>query len=129
MEKQYQLRSVRRHRTCGFLSITASLYLGRRRVGHLKTCSDTETFIIEFNLPTDRIVFENFLDDWWSREDRSIHFGLLEKAINSMSPSYNPAMTVKLRCWVRSMVGYAASEGVSYDDTIEVDPAWRATWA
>ena len=104
MEKQYHLRSIKHNRTSDYLSVSASLYLEHRRIGSLRTCPDTEAFLIDFELPTDRIVFEIFLVDWWGRHDRTAHFGLIEKTIKSATPSYDPPMTVKLRCWIKSLV-------------------------
>jgi hypothetical protein len=65
MEKLYTLRSIRIAPSTDYLSVTASLFLGARRVGTLSTCPDTEAMEFDFALPTDRIVFESFITAWW----------------------------------------------------------------
>jgi hypothetical protein len=120
MEKQYHLRSIKHNRTSDYLSVSASLYLEHRRIGSLKTCPDTEAFIIDFELPTDRIVFENFLVDWWSRNDRTAHFGLIEKTIKSATPSYGPPMTVKLRCWIKSLVEPVGGASMAHNAAVDL---------
>jgi hypothetical protein len=110
MEKNYSLKSIRTAPSTDFLSVTASIFLGARRVGTLSTCPDTEVMEFDFALPTDRIVFESFISDWWGREDRSEHFDPPELAMQARYPDCQPALEIKMRCWVRSIVRPAAKE-------------------
>ena len=108
MEKLYTLRSIRLAPTTDYLSVSASIFLDARRVGALSTCPDTEAIEIDFALPTDCIVFESFITDWWEREDRTMHFDLAERAMHARYPDCQPALVIKMRCWVRSIVRPAA---------------------
>jgi hypothetical protein len=110
MEKLYTLRSIRIAPSTDYLSVTASLFLGARRVGTLSTCPDTEAIELAFALPTDRLVFESFITAWWEREDRTVHFDLTERAMHDRYPDCQPALMIKMRCWVRSIVRPAAKK-------------------
>lgn len=120
MEKQYHLRSIKHNRSSDYLSVSASLYLGHRRIGVLKTCADTEAFIFDFEFPAERVIFENFVTDWWNSADRTIYFGLTEKTIQSANPSYDPSMAVKLCCWIKAMVMPIDTTRIGHDDAVNL---------
>lgn len=104
MEKNYSLKSIRTNPSTDFLSVTASIFLGQRRIGAIRTSPDTEVIEFFFSFAIDRIVFESFITDWWVKEDRSMHFDLNELAMHARYQDCQPALEIKMRCWVRSIV-------------------------
>lgn len=104
MEKQYRLKAIRISRSTDFFSVVASIYLGERRIGTIRTCSDTEEIEFEFALAMDRLVFENFITDWWDRADRRVHYGATELLMVQTHADFHPSLPVKMRCWVKAIV-------------------------
>lgn len=104
MEKHYRLKAIQKHYSNDFFSVAAAIYLGERHIGALHTCPDKKEIEFEFALPMDRLVFENFISDWWNRADRSVHYGLTELAMIQAYPASHPPLSVKLRCWVKAIV-------------------------
>lgn len=104
MEKYYHLKAIQKNHSNDFLSIAASIYLGERRIGVLHTCPDTKEMEFEFALAMDRLVFENFISDWWARADRRVHSESTEPAMIQAHPASYPSLPVKMDCWVKSIV-------------------------
>ena len=104
MEKLYHLKDIQQDRHTDFLCIAASIYLGKRHIGALRTCPDTKAIEFDFALPTDRIVFENFISTWWGRGDRTVHYGLADTAVKHQHPDYQVTLAVKMKCWIKSVV-------------------------
>lgn len=103
MEKKYYLRAIQGKYTPEFLFLTASIYLNERRIGKVKTCPDTETMKFDFGLAMDRIVFENFIVQWWKKEDRTRFLGLRELAIKIQNPNFMLSTSTMMCSWVRSL--------------------------
>lgn len=104
MKKYYHLKSIQKIRGADYFCVTASIFLDERRIGSLRTCPDTEEIKFEFALYTDWLAFKTFTADWWAKEDRSMHYDLGVQAIKKQIPGYRPALSTKMRCWVKSIV-------------------------
>ena len=103
MEKKYHLRAIQGKYTPELFILNASIYLNERRIGKVKTCPDTETMKFDFALAMDRIVFENFIVQWWKKEDRTRFLGLRELAIKIHNPHFVLSMSAMMCSWVRSI--------------------------
>lgn len=103
MEKKYHLRAIQGKYTAEFLFLNASIYLNERRIGKVNTCPDTETMKFDFGLAMDRIVFENFIVQWWKKEDRTRFLGLRELSIKLQNPQFVLSTSAMMCSWVRSI--------------------------
>lgn len=103
MEKKYQLRAIEGKYTPEFLILNASIYLNERLIGKVKTCLDSKTMSFDFGLAMDRIVFENFVVQWWKKEDRTRFLSLRELATKLQNPKFVFPTSAMMCTWVRSI--------------------------
>lgn len=114
MEKKYQLRAVKRGRSPEFLLLNASIFFDDRLIGKVKTCLNTNTTSVDFILAMDRIVFENFIVQWWKKEgwkkeDLSRISGLRELATKIQAPQLALPVSTMMCSWVRFITHSRAS--------------------
>lgn len=110
MEKSYKVRGLRRLRTCWGERIVATIHLDKRQIGTLKDCPDSGKSIFDFPLQTDKIVFESFINQWWSGIKP---FDLYEQnacELAAQLPAYSPPIAEKMRYWVKSVIAAAEAE-------------------
>jgi hypothetical protein len=94
MEKTYNLRNVRASSGPDEAGVSAAIYLGHRRIGAIHDDFDGGTVRFEFDLFTDRIVFEQYVDNWWAGAHKDI----------DDDPAFVPSLHAKMRYWMKSMV-------------------------
>lgn len=104
MEKQYSIKCVRKTKDFDRINLTAAIYLGNRQIGTITDCRDTGKPIFIIELSTDRIVFEAFVNNWWSQVNHYAFYdpSTLELAHNN--PNFAPLMSCKMRYWVSTIV-------------------------
>jgi hypothetical protein len=108
MEKVYSLKNIRSVPGLDGTGLSAAIYLGHRRIGVVHDHSDDGKIRFEFEMFTDRIVFEQFLETWWARESKDQVPDLVSAEFAYNDPAFVPSLQARMRYWIRSMVNAAA---------------------
>lgn len=111
MEKSYNLRNVRTAPALDGAGLSATIYLGHRRIGAVHDHFDDGNMRFEFGLFTDRIVFEQYVETWWTSAGRDATCGLVAAEYACDDPSFVPSLQAKMGYWMKSMVSELASKG------------------
>jgi hypothetical protein len=104
MEKSYNLRNIRTVPGVDGTSVSAAIYLGHRRIGTVHDDFDGGTVRFEFDLFTDRIVFEQYVEAWWASARKDIAYDAVTAEFAYNDPSFVPSLQARMRYWVASMV-------------------------
>jgi hypothetical protein len=104
MEKTYNLRNVRASSGPDEAGVSAAIYLGHRRIGAIHDDFDGGTVRFEFDLFTDRIVFEQYVDNWWAGAHKDIDDDPVTAEFARNDPAFVPSLHAKMRYWMKSMV-------------------------
>lgn len=106
MEKSYSLRNVRKVFGPDGNIVSAAIYLGHRRIGAVHDDITTGTAHFEFDLFTDRIVFEQHVQSWWEGARQDIA-SVADSASNE--PAFVPSLQAKMRYWMQAAMNDSAS--------------------
>lgn len=110
MEKLYRVRGVRRQRCSWGECVRATIYLDNRQIGELKDCPDSGKPTFEFPLQTDRIVFESFINQWWTGIKPMEHYHANGLELASQFQTYSPSMPEKMRYWITASITAAEAD-------------------
>ncbi len=109
MEKVYTLRNVRTFPGLDGIGVSATIYLGHRRVGTVRDHSDDSTVRFEFDLFTDRIVFEQYVENWWAAAGKDVVYDSVTAEFVYHNPAFVPSLQAKMKYWMKSFVNGLAS--------------------
>lgn len=109
MEKVYTLRNVRTFPGLDGIGVSATIYLDHRRVGTMRDHSDEGTVRFEFDLFTDRIVFEQYIENWWATADKDVVFDSVTAEFTHNNPAFVPSLQAKMKYWMKSIINELAS--------------------
>jgi hypothetical protein len=109
MEKSYSLRNVRAASGPDEDGVSATIYLGHRRIGAIHDDFDGGTVRFEFDLFTDRIVFEQYVEHWWTGARKDGEYDPVTAEFAHNDPAFVPSLQAKMRYWMKSMVSESRS--------------------
>jgi hypothetical protein len=109
MEKVYTLRNVRTLPGLDGMGVSATIYLDHRRVGTVRDHSDDGMVRFEFDLFTDRIVFEQYVENWWAAAGKDVAFDAVSAEFAHHNPAFVPSLQAKMKYWMKSVINELAS--------------------